>query len=162
MRSSVARSDAGTASSRRRSLAMWSVKAASMSESAVGVRATRRTRSSVASARPRDEAGRLEAVEPFGHAAGGHHGVLGELARRQLERRSGATQRGEHVELALAEAVLAVDGDELGAQAVGEPVEAADDALRRRVEVGTLAAPLGLDAVDPIFTHAGIVPSRKL
>ena len=82
--------------------------------------------------------------------AGRDHGVVGELAGRAGVRSAGAPQRGEHVEVALVQAVPTVDGDELVGQERGDAVQPADHALRRRVEFGALAAPLGLDPRDAI------------
>jgi hypothetical protein len=57
--------------------------------------------------------------------------VPGELAGRALVRIAGAAQRREDVELALAQAVAAVDDAQLLGEVGGEPVQPPDDALRR-------------------------------
>src|SRR6478736_9202592 len=90
------------------------------------------------------------AVDPLGDRARRHHRLRAELAGGELVRRPGPPQRREHVELALAEPVLAVDGDQLLGQRRREAVQAPDDPLRRDVEVGPLDGPLGHDPSDVV------------
>ena len=63
---------------------------------------------------------------------------------------AGATESGEHIELAFGEIELAVHGDESLGQFEGDAVQPADDALGRRIDVGAFATPLLLDVVDPV------------
>jgi hypothetical protein len=79
--------------------------------------------------------------------------VVGQFARRQLVRRTGAAKGCQEVELRLAEPELRVDGGQLRRQRRGQAMKTADHALRRRIEIGAFAAPLLLDEVDVIL-HA--------
>src|SRR5690606_38541300 len=115
--------------------------------------------------RARHESRGLVAVDALGYGTRGYHRVPRELAGRKLEGSTRATQRREHVEVALAQAVLAIHGDQLVAQPIRPAVQAADDGLARRVEGRALAAPLILDAIDAVVGkrrgHTGIIPSTE-
>ena len=68
-----------------------------------------------------------------------------ELARCELVGVAGPPERGQHVELALPQAVSPELDLQLLAQAVAEPVQPPDDALRGHVDVRALAAARGAD-----------------
>lgn len=57
-----------------------------------------------------DEAAADETVDAFGQSAAGHHGVFGELTGLQLERVARSPERGEQVELCLAQPEAGIDG----------------------------------------------------
>ena len=92
-----------------------------------------------------DEPGVLEAVQALGHGAGCHHRVRRKLAGSALEWCAGTAKGCQNVKLTLAEAEFAIDGGEFCGQVSGKSVQAADNALGRDVEVGSLAGPLLLD-----------------
>ena len=104
---------------------------------------------------PRHEAGLLEAVEAGGHRARRDHQRAVQLRRRHAVRRPAAAQRRQHVEAARLQAVLGEHLVEPALQAHRGARDAADDADRRRVEVGPGLAPRGHDAVDDVGWRAG-------
>ena len=97
-----------------------------------------------------DQSGPFEAVEALGRTARGEHERGGEVGGAEAERGPGAPQCGEDVVPAGFEAVLAVDGLQALFDLAGQPGDAADDADRGGVEVGSLAAPLVEDVVDAV------------
>src|SRR3546814_7438307 len=67
----------------------------------------------------RQQAGLLEAVEAVGHGARGQQQGIDQCLRAEGVRRAGTIQRGQHVEFALVQAVLAEAGIDLaGGQGV--------------------------------------------
>jgi hypothetical protein len=104
-----------------------------------------------------DQPARLEAVEALRHAARGDHRRAAELARGQPVWGARAAQRRENVEVRTRQLMLREHWLEL---ALGESGDAGDtpyDAHRRRIEVGSLMAPLGGDPVNGIScTHPDI------
>ena len=68
---------------------------------------------------------------------------------------TGTPQRGQDVELSLAEPVPLVNETQLLGEQAGEPVKSPDHALRAHVDVGALARPLALDPGDMVkrFAH---------
>ena len=78
-----------------------------------------------------------------------------ELAGGEGVGRALAAEGREDVEVALPEAVLRVDRDELRRQGVGDPVDPSDDEQGRGVEVGAFAPPL-VDDVGDVVGGLGI------
>ena len=94
-----------------------------------------------------------EPVDPVGHRAAGHQRLAQQAAGGELVRRAGASQRGEHVELPLLDAVR---GERVAAgelEPTGEPADPAEDRDRGEVEVAALAAP-GLEQLVHLVAHA--------
>ena len=129
---------------------MCAVKAASISSRPAGVSAMMRWRASAELGSALDETLRDEPVHALGQPAGRDHGVVGEVAGGARVGSTRAAERREHVEVALVQAVAAVHRDQLLGQQRGHAVQSADHALRRRVQLGALAAPLGLDPGDAV------------
>lgn len=92
----------------------------------------------------------FESVEPLRDCARGHHRLLCELAGGQLEWWPGAAKRGEDIEFALAQIVVAIAVDELDPERIRDSVEARDDPHGSGVDLGAFDAPLGLNSVDVI------------
>ena len=101
-----------------------------------------------------DEPARRQPVDPVGHGAAGHQRLAEQPPRRELVRRAGPPQRGQHVELPRLDAVR---GERLAAgevEVAGQPADPAEDRDRRQVEVGALALPC-LDQLVDLVPHAG-------
>lgn len=111
-----------------------------------------------------DQTVAFQPVDALGHGAGGDHGVRRQLAGGAFERRSRTAQRGEHIELPLAQAVPPVDEAELLREQPGETVESPDHTLGAYVDIGAFARPLGLNAGDVIkglFRHDFTIASTE-
>ena len=110
-----------------------------------------------------DQALLLEPVDPLRDGARGHHRGGRQVTGAEPVRRTRATQRGEYVEVAVAESRGREDGAQLALEQVGEPVQASDDRHRSGVELGPLPGPLGHDAVDGVLLagHELILPSTE-
>lgn len=92
-----------------------------------------------------DETRAYQPIYALGHGASGDHGEVGQLAGRAFEGFAGTPQRREHVEVALAEAMPAIDDAQLLCEGACEAMEAADHALRGDVDIGSLASPFLLN-----------------
>ena len=80
-----------------------------------------------------DEPARAEPVDPVGHGAAGHERLAEEAAGGELVRRTGAAQRGQHVELPLLDAVRR---EGVAAGQLEAPGQPADPAEHRRPAPG--------------------------
>src|SRR5690606_19540054 len=99
--------------------------------------------------------GALQAVDAFGHRAGGDHGVRGDLTGRALERLPRPAERGQHAELPLAEPESPVDHLALLGQQAPDPAQAADDTDRSDVQVRPDASPSRLDTRHVVHRTRG-------
>ena len=102
---------------------------------------------------PLHEAAVGEPVDPVGHGAAGDQGRAEQAARRELVRRPGATQRGEHVELPRLDLVRGERRAAGQVEVVRQPGDPAEDGDRAQVEVGALARP-GLGELVDLVPHA--------
>ena len=89
--------------------------------------------------------------------------VLGhQRAGRELVRRAGAAQCGEHVELPRLEVVRLERGAACTVEVTGQPGDAREHVERRDVEVGSFARPRRDDRVDLVPPRACRQPSRRV
>lgn len=96
----------------------------------------------------------FEAIHPLTHRTTGDHGPFSDLARREAEGFSLATQCGEEIELPLTQSVTSIATDELAAKLIGKPVKPADDSQRGDIEFRAFTPPLQLDLCNVVhFIH---------
>jgi hypothetical protein len=106
--------------------------------------------------RPPHQAASRQPVDAVGHRAARDQSLLEQPPGRELVRRPGPAQRGQHVELPRLEGVL---GERLSpgpVEVVAEPADPAEHLHRPKVEVGALPAP-GLDEPVHLVPHGPIL-----
>lgn len=106
-----------------------------------------------------DQSRCLEPVDALGHGPRRHHGVLGEPSGGKLKWSARSAQGCEHIEVPLPQTVLPIDDEQLISEVSRQPVEASDNGRGRNVEVGSLASPGLLYAINGV--HPSTISSTE-